>query len=292
LRGPEHGFAWCDELAKWAQADATWDNLMMGMRVGERPRVMVTTTPRPVPLVRRVRGLAGAIETRGRTEENVHISPAFKAWVIETYGGTRLGRQELDGVLIEDVAGSLFPREVLERARVLDFARTERDLVWVVVGVDPPASADGDACGIVVCGLGGDGVAYVLSDCSVRGLRPEGWARAVARAAEAWGASLVVAEKNQGGEMVGSVLRQADALLPVRLVSASRGKGARAEPVAARFETGKAKLAGRFAELEDELAAMTAEGFGGAGSPDRADACVWALSELIRPVAEPRIRVF
>jgi predicted phage terminase large subunit-like protein len=300
LRGPEHHFAWCDELAKWApstgsgqgRADATWDNLMMGMRVGERPRVMVTTTPRPVPLVRRVKGLAGCEETRGRTEENAHLSQAFKAWVVETYGGTRLGRQELDGMLIEDVAGSLFPREVLEASRVLDCARTEREMARVVVGVDPPASADGDACGIVACGLGRDGAAYVLSDCSVRGLRPEGWARAVARAAEAWGASLVVAEKNQGGEMVGSVLRQADAMLPVKLVSASRGKGARAEPVAARFETGKVKLAGRFPELEDELAAMTAEGYGGAGSPDRADACVWAISELIRPAAEPRIRVF
>jgi phage terminase large subunit-like protein len=292
LRGPEHHFAWCDELAKWARADATWDNLMMGMRVGTRPRVMVTTTPRPVPLVRRVKGLAGCEETRGRTEENAHLSEAFKAWVVETYGGTRLGRQELDGLLIEDVAGSLFPREVLEKARVLDCARTEREMARVVVGVDPPASADGDACGIVVCGLGRDDVAYVLADGSARGLRPEGWARAVARAAEAWGATLVVAEKNQGGDMVGSVLRQADAVLPVKLVSASRGKAARAEPVAARFENGKAKLAGRFPELEDELAAMTYEGFMGAGSPDRADACVWAISELIRPVAEPRIRVF
>lgn len=288
LRGPQHDFAWCDELAKWARAEATWDNLMMGLRVGARPRVMVTTTPQPVPLMRRLRGLAGFVETGGGTEENVHVSPAFKVWVTETYGGTRFGRQELDGVLIEDVAGSLFPREVLEKARQSGTLPRE-ELQRVVVGVDPPASADGDACGIVVCGLGSDGVAYVLADCTVRGLRPEGWARAVARAAAAWEASLVIAEKNQGGDMVASVLRQVEAMLPVRLVSASRSKSARAQPVAARFENGKAKLAGRFPKLEDELAALTHEGFMGAGSPDRADACVWAMSELIRPRAEPRV---
>jgi phage terminase large subunit-like protein len=165
----------------------------------------------------------------------------------------------------------------------------------VVVGVDPPASADGNACGIVVCAMGADDIAYVLADCSVAGARPEGWARAVARAAEAWGADRVVAEKNQGGDMVGSVLRNVEAGLPVRLVSASRGKGARAEPVAALFEAGKARLAGRFPELEDELAGLTAGGDyvatgNGSRSPDRADAMVWAMTELIRPRGEPRVR--
>jgi phage terminase large subunit-like protein len=145
---------------------------------------------------------------------------------------------------------------------------------------------------IVVCALGSDDVAYVLADCSVAGLRPEGWARAVARAAEAWGADRVIAEKNQGGDMVESVLRSVEGTLPVRLVSASRGKVARAEPVQARFEQGKAKLAGRFPELEDELAGLTqGGGYQGPGrSPDRADAMVWALTELLRPRAEPRVR--
>ncbi|HKR25313.1 MAG TPA: terminase family protein [Allosphingosinicella sp.] len=295
LRGPEHDFAWCDELAKWPasfrsgpkQADAAWDNLQMGLRRGTRPRAIVTTTPRPVALLRRVLALKSSVTTGGRMEENAHLSPAFRAWAIETYGGTRLGRQELDGTLLDEPAGALWPRAVLEKARVAAPGTLRR----VVVGVDPPASAEGDACGIVLCGLGEDGTAFVLADCTVAGLRPEGWARAVARAAGAWNADRVIAEKNQGGDMVESVLRSVDADLPVKLVSASGGKGARAEPIAARFETGRAKLAGRFPELEDELAGLTVEGYEGPGrSPDRADAMVWAMTELTRPQREPRVR--
>jgi phage terminase large subunit-like protein len=299
LRGPEHDFAWCDELAKWdpspgsgqGRGDSAWDNLQMGMRRGTRPRLIVTTTPRTTALVRRVRALAGTVETCGRTAENVHSAEAFREWAAETYGGTRLGRQELDGELLEDVAGALWTRAMIEASR-----QTGPLPGWkrIVVGVDPPVKADGDACGIVVCALGEDEVAYVLADCTVAGERPEGWARAVARAAEAWGADRVVAEKNQGGDMVESVLRGADCGLPVRLVSASRGKSARAEPVAARFETGRAKLAGCFPKLEDELAGLTCGGgYQGPGrSPDRADAMVWAMTELVRPKAEPRIRGF
>jgi phage terminase large subunit-like protein len=161
----------------------------------------------------------------------------------------------------------------------------------VVIGVDPPASAHGDACGIVVCGLGADGVAYVLADHTVSGLRPEGWARRVAAAAEAWDAQKVVAEKNQGGDMVESVLRGVEANLPVKLVSATKGKAARAEPVALRFETGEAKLAGAFPELEDELCGITYAGYQGpSSSPDRADAMIWAMTELLEKRAEPRIR--
>jgi phage terminase large subunit-like protein len=171
--------------------------------------------------------------------------------------------------------------------------RAWEDLVRVVIGVDPPASATGDACGIVVCGMGSDGIAYVLADHTVSGLRPEGWARRVADAAELWNAQRIVAEKNQGGDMVESVLRGADAGLPVKLVSATTGKAARAEPVALRFETGRARLAGHFPELEDELCAITYAGYSGPGrSPDRADAMVWAMSELFEKKAEPRVRVF
>jgi phage terminase large subunit-like protein len=289
LRGPEHHFAWCDELAKWKQGDATWDNLQMGMRLGERPRLIVTTTPRPTALVRRVRTLAGTMETTGRTQENVHSAEAFRDWAAETYGGTRLGRQELDGELFEEVDGALWTRDMIEKARNLGpLPRWKR----IVVGVDPPVTADGDSCGIVVCALGEDEVAYVLADCTVAGERPEGWARAVVRAAEAWGADRVAAEKNQGGDMVESVLRSVEADLSVRLVFAHGSKSARAEPVAARFETGRAKLAGRFPELEDEMAGLTyGGGYEGPGrSPDRADAMVWAMSELVRPRAEPSIR--
>jgi phage terminase large subunit-like protein len=298
LRGPEHHFAWADELGKWPETgrrhrgagEDAWDNLMMGMRIGAWPRIVVTTTPKANALVRRVKALDGIVTTGGATDENVHLSGAFVAWVKETYGGTRLGRQELDGILFEDAEGALWTRETIERAR--DLERLDRDyLVRVVVGVDPPASQDG-ACGIVVCGLGEDGIAYVLADCSVAGERPEGWARKVAKAAEAWEADRVIAEKNQGGDMVESVIRAVDAELPVRLVSATSGKSARAEPVAARFETGRARIAGRFSELEDEMAGMLAGGgYSGPGrSPDRADAMVWAMNELARPQRVPRVR--
>ena len=307
LRGPEHDFAWVDELGKWppppsgqqrGRGDEAWDNLMMGLRLGPRPQAMVTTTPRTTPLMKRVLALPGVAVTRGRTADNVHLPDAFKAWATETYGGTRLGRQELDGEWIEEVEGSLFPLPVLEAARFdpSPAPPCPGGEYWrrVVVGVDPPASAGGDACGIVVCGqLAGEPPSFVvLADCSVSGLRPEGWARAVARAADAWGADRVVAEKNQGGEMVGAVLRHADCLLPVKLVHASRGKAARAEPVAALMESGRVKLAGRFPELEAELNALRIDGsYAAGGSPDRADACVWALSALIEGAGrrEPRV---
>jgi phage terminase large subunit-like protein len=288
LRGPEHDFAWCDELAKWKKGDAAWDNLQMGLRRGDRPRTIVTTTPRTAALLRRVRSLGGFVETRGRTRDNVHSAEDYRSAMAETYGETRLGRQELDGELFDEVAGALWTREILDEARV----SAPPELKRVVVGVDPPASAEGDACGIVVCALGRDDKLYVLADCTVAGQRPEGWGRAVSRAAQAWGADRVVAEKNQGGEMVGSVLLTVDCAMPVKLVHAGTGKAARAEPVAAWFETGRAKLAGRFPELEDQLAGLTyGGGYEGPGrSPDRADAMVWAMNELMRPRAEPRIR--
>ncbi len=289
LRGPEHHFAWCDELAKWRQADAAWDNLQMGLRLGARPRLIATTTPRSVALVRRVRALEGVVETGGRTSDNVHSPEAFRAWAAHTYGGTRLGRQELDGLLFEEVEGALWTRDMIEKARVK--APLARELRRIVVGVDPPASVGG-TCGIVVCGLDGEGVPCVLDDRSVSGASPSGWARAVARAAEGWGADKVVAEANNGGDMVKEVLGGASVALPVRLVNASRGKAARAEPVAMAFEAGRARLAGRFPALEDEMAGLTyAGGYEGPGnSPDRADAMVWAMSELMAP-ARPSVRM-
>ncbi len=338
LRGPEHDHAWCDELAKWPRAEAAWDNLMFGLRRGALPRVLATTTPRPTPLMRKLAGRGDVVLTRGRTADAALLAPAVVSHLTALYGGTRLGRQELDGELIDDVEGSLWPRDLIERCRVdLRFPspcrgegqlaegergegpasepRRERALTLppgsagrappsplqgegffrrVVVGVDPPASAEGDACGIVVCALLDDGTAQVVEDASVSGRSPEGWARAVAGAAHRWGADRVVAEGNQGGAMVASVLRGADIDLPLRMVHASVGKSARAEPVAALFERGAAKFAGAFPELEDELAGLIAGGgYEGPGrSPDRADAMVWAMTELMlgRRRAEPRIR--
>ena len=232
------------------------------------------------------------VETGGRTDENVHSAEDFRAAMRGLYGGTRLGRQELDGELIEDLAGALWSRETIEAARTQPVAREA--CVRVVVAVDPPASADGDACGIVAAGLGRDGIGYVLGDHSVGGLSPEGWARKVAGAVEAWRADRVVAEKNNGGAMVTSVLNAAGLRLPVKEVHASVGKVARAEPVAALFESGRARLAGRFPELEDEMAGLTLAGrYEGPGrSPDRADAMVYAMTELMlgAPERVPRIR--
>lgn len=280
LRGPEHHFAWCDELAKWRRrGEAAWDNLAMGLRLGERPRVLVTTTPRGTQLMRRVMALPATVETCGRTRDNPHLPASFVAAMEAEYGGTRLGRQELDGELIDDVAGALWTRGAIEGCR----GRKPRQVVRVVVGVDPPASAGGDACGIVAVALDAAGMGHVLADASVAGLSPEGWARAVARCAAKYRADKVVAEKNQGGDMVRSVLRAADVALPLKLVHASRGKAARAEPVAALYEAGRVRHAGRFPELEDELCGLVAGGgYEGPGrSPDRADALVWALSELM-----------
>jgi len=289
LRGPQHHVAWCDELAKWAYPQATWDNLMLGLRLGEGARALVTTTPRPIPLLRRLAGATDVVVTRGRTADNLNLPADFVADVTGRYGGTRLGRQELDGALIEDVEGALWTRAAVEKAR----APAPETLKRVVVGVDPPASASGDACGIVVCGLGADGVGYVLADMSAGGLAPEGWAREVARAAQTWEADKVVVETNQGGEMVESVLRSVDSALPVRPVKARFGKAKRAEPVSALFARGKAKFAGAFPALEDELCGLTSGGgYEGPGrSPDRADAMVWAMAELmLGHVKAPRVR--
>ncbi|WP_417621146.1 DNA-packaging protein [Parasphingorhabdus sp.] len=320
LRGPQHSHAWCDEIAKWmnnaGQAEAAWDNLKMGLRLGYRPQLVATTTPRPVPLVRALAKGDGIAISKGRTLDNdLHLPVPFLTAMTADYGGTRLGRQELDGELIEEVEGALWTRAMIEACRVgdaavrversratcasrnrsLDYARDERKIGFarIVIGVDPPASATGDACGIVVAGLGVDGKAYILADCSVEKASPETWARKVADAADRFAADRVIAEANQGGAMVKSVLHAAKISLPVKLVHASRGKVARAEPVAALYENGRVHHVGAFPQLEDEMCGLLVGGdYEGPGrSPDRADALVWALTELMLGKArEPRVR--
>jgi len=289
MRGPEHHIAWADELAKWRRAEESWRNLQMGLRLGPRPRALVTTTPRPMRLLEEIRKHEWTIETRGRTGDNICLPKRFVKIMLATYGGTRTGRQELDGELFTEAEGSLFPRALIEASR----AEAPSDFDRVVVGVDPPISAGGDACGIVVAGRR-DGKIYVLADRSVEGASPERWALEVARAAARWDASHVVAESNQGGAMVKSVLQAADPSLRVKLVHAVHGKSVRAEPVAIRFERGKAFLAGNFPELEEELSGLQAGGTyeGPSRSPDRADACVWALTELSETRSGiPRVRM-
>ena len=296
LRGPQHSHGWCDEVGKWDQAGgrgvAAWENLLLGLRLGRAPQVVATTTPRAVALVRRLLGQGDTVVTRGATADNAdNLPPGFLRSVQVQYGRSLLGRQELDGELIEDIEGALWSRALLEQCRE-DLATSPARRV--VIGVDPPASAEGDACGIVVCAQGEDGIARVLADRSVRRATPERWARAVAEAARTWHADRVVAEANNGGEMVRSVLHAADIALPLRLVHASRGKAARAEPVAALYECGRVRHVGALPQLEDELCGLMAGGtYEGPGrSPDRADALVWALSELmLARRSEPRIRV-
>ena len=295
LRGPQHDAAWCDEIAKWPQGEAAWDNLMLTMRIGARPRVVATTTPREVPLVRRLIKEKGVAVTRGRTESNRrNLSAQWLATMDAIYGGTRLGRQELDGELLEDVEGALWTRALIERCRV--DAESVGKYVRVVIGVDPPASAGGDACGIIVAAELRDGRLAVIEDASVERPPPGVWAQAVAAAAARWGAERVVAESNMGGEMVEAVLRQADMALPVVAVHASVGKARRAEPVALAYERGQVVHAGVFADLEDQLCGLQiGGGYAGPGrSPDRADACVWALAALrdgMRKGRGPGVRV-
>ncbi len=279
LRGPAHHIAWCDELAKWRRPEATWDNLMLGLRLGERPQTLVTTTPRAIPLLKRIRRMKNVRVTTGRTHDNDHLPAFFMEQIEASYAGTRMGRQEMDGELIDEAEGALWTRELLDAQR----CEAMPPVVRVVVGVDPPSGIGRDACGIVAAATASDGRAYVLEDASVVGASPEGWARAVAACAARHGADRVVAEANQGGAMVESVLRAADEVLPVRLVHASRGKVARAEPVVTLYEGGKVFHVGMFPALEDELCALVrGGGYEGPGrSPDRADALVWALWELM-----------
>jgi len=293
LRGPQFDAAWADELAKWKKAGETWDMLQFALRLGARPRQVVTTTPRNVGVLKGLLRSPSTVTTHAPTEANrAWLAASFLEEVRERYGGTRLGRQELDGVLLEDAEGALWTTAGLEVGRVRDVPELSR----VVVAVDPPVTghAGSDACGIVVVGAVTDGppsnwTAYVLEDATVSAASPAEWARAAVAAAERHGADRVVAEVNQGGDMVAHVLRQVEATLPVRSVHARRGKTARAEPVAALYEQGKVAHAGALGALEDQMCRMTVRGYEGGGSPDRVDALVWALHALmIEPAAEWR----
>ncbi|MBD3679588.1 MAG: DNA-packaging protein [Rhodobacteraceae bacterium] len=298
LRGPQFDAAWADELAKWPKAEETWDMLQFALRLGDDPRQVVTTTPRNVPVLRSILANGSTVASQAPTEANrAYLAESFLAEVRARYGGTRLGRQELDGVLLDDREGALWSPSVLEKARQVEAPRPSR----IVVAVDPPVTghAGSDLCGIVVAGAVTEGPpqdwhAVVLEDASLRAATPQGWAEAALAAMERHGADRLVAEVNQGGDLVESVIRQIDPLAPFRAVRASRGKAARAEPVAALYEQGRVAHRPGLSALEDQMCRMTAQGYEGRGSPDRVDALVWALSDLmIDPAARwrhPQIR--
>jgi predicted phage terminase large subunit-like protein len=278
LRGHQHEAAWADEVCKWQRAEAAWSNLQLGLRLGARPRQVVTTTPAPSRLIRELLAAPTTAVTRSTTYDNKGaLADAFLSEIARAFEGTALGRQELMGELVESRTGALWDRAAIEAARV----RAAPPLARVVVAVDPPATsgAGADECGLVVAGVGEDGIAYVLEDASMGGLSPAGWAERAVRLYRAHEADRIVAEVNQGGEMVEAVIRMADPSVPVRPVRASRGKRVRAEPVAALYERGRVRHAGAFPMLEDQLCAFT--GAPGEASPDRLDALVWALTDLM-----------
>jgi phage terminase large subunit-like protein len=290
LRGPQFEAAWCDELAKWRHPTETWDMLQFGLRLGPAPREVVTTTPRPIPLLKKLLADPRVRVSRSRTIDNVaNLAPAFLDTVVGRYAGTRLGRQELEGEMIEDREGALWSRDWIEGCR----AEAAPPLLRIVVAVDPPASSGprADACGIVVAGLDSGGVGYVLADASLDAARPTDWAEKAIAAWRRWCADALVAEANQGGEMVRAVLAQVDPGVPVTTVHATRGKYLRAEPVAVLYEQGRVRHVGAFPELEDEMADFSPGGLSSGRSPDRLDALVWALSHLMLGPSEPRVRV-
>jgi phage terminase large subunit-like protein len=283
-RGLNTGFLWLDELCAWENAQHMWDMLQFGLRLGERPKWLFTSTPKPIRLLRDLLAREGkdVVITRGTTFDNAaNLAPSFLESIKARYAGTRLGRQEINAEVLLDVQGALWTREMLDRA---NGSWKLPDMKRVVVAVDPSGTRgeedSGDSVGIVVAGLGVDGFGYVLADKTCK-LSPDGWGRVAVNAYHAHKADRIVAERNYGGAMVQHVIKTIDPNASYKEVTASRGKIARAEPISALYEQSKVRHAAAFTELEDQLAAMTSEGYVGDGSPDRADALVWALSELM-----------
>jgi phage terminase large subunit-like protein len=292
LRGPQFDCAWCDEMAKWRYAEAAFDMLQFGLRLGSQPRQLITTTPRPTALLKRLMKDASSVTTRAPTRANAfNLAPSFLQSVTSRYAGTRMGRQELDGEIIEDRADALWSRALLEGCRVAEVPPLRR----IVVAVDPPVSAGkrSDACGIVAAGIAESGVVYVIADDSVAAVMPSIWANKAIALWRRLQADALVVEINQGGEMVRSVIREVDDGVQVTPVRALRGKWLRADPVAMLYEQGRVKHVGGFAALEDEMCDFASSGLSSGRSPDRLDALVWAVASLaLVPRGDgPRIRV-
>lgn len=296
LRGPQHHFAWVDELAKFRYMQATWDQLMFGLRLGEHPQVLVTTTPQPKPLIKELVAREGSsvFVTRGSTLDNKdNLASATVQALYDRYGGTRLGRQELEGEILGDIPGALWNHQMIDESRITEDEAP--DMERIIVAVDPAASSHegSDENGIVGVGLARDedGYArgYVLADRSLRG-SPEEWARAAVKLYRELGADRIVAEKNNGGEMVAHVIRSVDRSIPVTLVHASRGKHVRAEPISALYEQHRVHHVGRFDKLEDQMCLFSIDQLRdeNTGSPDRVDALVWGLSQLFDKITARR----
>ncbi len=284
FRGPQFAAAWCDEVAKWPNAEAAWDMLQFALRLGDRPRQLATTTPRPIPLLRRLLADPATVVSRMKTAENAHLAPSFLDAVVGRYRGSVLGRQELDGELIEDAPDALWQRAMFRPA-------TGEAPGRIVVAVDPPVTGGlkSDACGIIVAGRTAAG-AVVLEDLTLQPASPMGWARRAVAAFHSHAADAIVVEVNQGGDMVKTVIAQVDPDVPMRAVRANRGKWLRAEPVATLYAQGRVTHAPGLFALEDEMCAFGSDGRSDGHSPDRVDALVWAVTDLVLGGAEPRVR--
>ena len=280
LRGPNHDLAWCDEIAAWRYPDA-WDQLIFGLRIGNDPRLVATTTPRPTKLIRQLVDRPDVAVTRGSTFENkANLAPTFLEEVMSRYEGTRLGRQELYAEILDDVEGALWNRQLIENARVNAYP----DLVRIVVGVDPAISSNETSAetGIVAGGIDQNGYGYVLDDRSVKG-SPVEWANSAIALYHRCSADRIVVEANQGGDMVRHTLQTVESQIPIKMVHATRGKRTRAEPVSALYEQGKVFHVGAFPTLEDQMCSWTPD----SASPDRLDALVWAVTELMIGAGQP-----
>ncbi len=291
LRGPQFDAAWCDELAKWPNAEATWDNLQFALRLGRRPREIVTTTPRPTALLKRLAADPRTALSRAPTEANAYnLAPAFLDQVVGRYAGTRLGRQELDGDFVDERPDAFWSRAQLDGLRI--GPQPQEALRRIVVAVDPPSgSGPASRCGIVAAGRMDDGRYAVLADATEQGVRPEAWAARAAALYRSLDADALVVEINQGGDMAESVLKGADPSLPIVKVRATRGKHVRAEPIAALYARGLVRHAGQFPALEDEMCLFGPDGLSDGRSPDRLDALVWALTALSEAErGRPRVR--
>lgn len=298
LRGPQFDAAWVDELGKWKKGREAWDMLQFALRLGQHPQQVVTTTPRNVGVLKAILKNPSTVLTQAPTEANrAYLAASFLEEVRARYAGTRTAREELDGVLLEEAEGALWTTAQLDAGR----KPAPDGLSRIVVAVDPPVTghAGSDECGIVVAGVVSEGApaswqAYVLEDASVRAASPAEWARAAIAAMDRHGADRLVAEVNQGGDLVETIVRQIDPLVPFRAVRAARGKTARAEPVAALYDQGRVHHVKGFDALEDQMCRMTVAGYEGQGSPDRVDALVWALTDLmVEPAAKwrrPQVR--
>jgi phage terminase large subunit-like protein len=288
FRGPQFAVGWCDEVGKWPNAEAAWDMLQFGLRLGQNPQQVATTTPRPTRLIKRLLADPLTVVTRMRTADNKKmLARSFLGEIVGRYGGTHLGRQELDGELIEDLPDAMWKRSELEAARLSERPALQR----IVVAVDPPVTGHkrSDGCGIVVAATCDTG-AVVLCDRSLKPAPPLRWAQAAVRAFKDYQADAVVAEVNQGGDLVKEMLRQVDPNVPVIAVHATRGKWLRAEPVAALYAQQKIRHMAGLSELEDEMCSFGPNGLADGHSPDRLDALVWALTELMLGKSVPRVR--